>query len=147
MRIPFISRIIFILLSEWMVVGAHLADYSKSHIFNPHWPPHAKFHCGQTLTFSVLLAALTIYFAVKKSDDLRTSVLFAAIFSSLYYLAQIGAAFYPNTAFCDPEFPIDPAHTLFGIPPQLVVATVSLMLTAQASYLAVSSSKQGDLSD
>lgn len=63
MRMPLISRLLFTLSGIGLSVGAHLADLSPSHIFNHRWPPHAKFHTGQTLSMSLL----TILFA----EDIR----------------------------------------------------------------------------
>jgi hypothetical protein len=58
---PMSSRMIFTALGIFLAVGSHLADYNETHIFNPRWTQHAKFHGGQTLMFSILLAALSIF--------------------------------------------------------------------------------------
>ncbi len=50
MRMPLISRLLFKLSAAGLAVGAHVADINPSHIFNDRWPPHAKFHTGQTLS-------------------------------------------------------------------------------------------------
>jgi hypothetical protein len=42
------SRLIFTVIGVTLPIAAHLADMSQTHIYNPHWPPHAKFHNGQT---------------------------------------------------------------------------------------------------
>ena len=69
MQIPLISRLLFTLSAIGVTVGAHAADLSPSHIFNDRWPPHAKFHTGQTLSMSLLLSLLTIFFAWRKTSD------------------------------------------------------------------------------
>ena len=74
MRMPLISRLQFTLSGIGLALGAHLADLSPSHIFNPRWPPHAKFHTGQTLSMSLLLPLLTILFAWRKTSDQREAV-------------------------------------------------------------------------
>ena len=55
LRMPLISRVLFTVSAIGLSLGAHLADISPSHIFNQRWPPHAKFHTGQTLSMSLLL--------------------------------------------------------------------------------------------
>jgi hypothetical protein len=137
MRMPLGSRILFLVISVLLVAGAFIADYSNSHIFNPLWPPHAKFHVGQTLTFSLLLAVLTIFFAFRKTSDRYGAVAATASFSAIYYIAQASAIFYPGTAFCDPEFVSRPGQFVLGIPVQLLVDLTSLTLTVIASWLAL----------
>jgi len=119
------------------VTGAFMADYSITHIFNPLWPPHAKFHAGQTLTFSILLAALTIFFAFRKTSDRFGAVAATAAFSAIYYIAQASAIFYPGSAFCDPEFVSRPGQFVLGVPGQLLAELTSLTLTVIASWLAL----------
>ena len=108
---PIISWILFTLAAIGLIVGAHAADLSPSHLFNDRWPPHAKFHTGQTLSMSVLLSLLTIFFAWRKTSDQCEGVLGTAAFAATYWITQATASAYPNTAFFDPEFV---THTVSG---------------------------------
>jgi hypothetical protein len=42
MRMPLVSRVLFCLVSVYLVVGAHIADYSRTHLPDPRWTPHAN---------------------------------------------------------------------------------------------------------
>ena len=35
--------------------GGFLADWNRTHLFNPDWPPHARFHDAQTILLGSLL--------------------------------------------------------------------------------------------
>jgi hypothetical protein len=135
MRMPLVSRILFCFVSVYLAVGAHIADYSRTHLFDPRWPPHAKFHDGQTLMFSLFLAALTILFALRRTKDQTTSLIATTSFAALYWVTQALAIVYPGTAFVDPEFDTASAY-LLGLPAQVTVDIVALCLVAAATYLA-----------
>ena len=135
MRMPIVSRILFCFVSIYLVVGAHIADYSRSHLLDPRWPPHAKFHDGQTLMFSIFLASLTIFFGVRKTRDKRTSLIATTSFAALYWVTQALAIVYPGTAFMDPEFNTPSAY-LLGLPAQVVIDVIALCLIYVACYLA-----------
>jgi hypothetical protein len=136
MRMPLISRLLFTLVSLGLIAGAHLADLSRSHIYNPQWPPHAKFHTGQTLAMSVFLAVLTIYFAWRKTSDQRQAVFAAAGFAVGYWVTQAAAILYPNTAFFDPQF-LTANSFVIGLPLQALFQIAFLLLIALASFLAL----------
>jgi hypothetical protein len=78
---------------------AYLFDWNETHVYNPNWPPHAKFHNAQTLLLGPLLGTVSLIFLWGK-HDLRSAVLTC----SLYWIAQLGSLAFPGTALIDPEF-------------------------------------------
>jgi len=136
MRMPLVSRLLFTLSGVGLTLGAHLADLSRSHMFNPRWPPHAKFHTGQTLSMSLLLSVLTICFAWRRTSDQHDAVFATAGFAAAYWVTQATAIAYPNTAFYDPEFITADSFPL-GLPLQAYFELLFLLLIALASWLAI----------
>lgn len=136
MRMPLISRLLFTLSAIGLTVGAHVADLSASHLFNDRWPPHAKFHTGQTLSMSVLLSLLTIFFAWRRTADRREAVLATAAFAATYWVTQATAISYPNTGFFDPEF-VTPHSFTLGLPTQAYFEIGFLSVIALASWPAI----------
>ncbi|KAI0008741.1 hypothetical protein F4779DRAFT_419158 [Xylariaceae sp. FL0662B] len=102
-----LGRVLLTLDSISLILGAPIADYNHTHIFNPRWPPHAKFHNGQTITLSVLLGLATLYYTWRKPETpllRREYMRMAAITGSIYWLAGLSAILYPGTMGLDPEF-------------------------------------------
>ncbi|KAL1584947.1 hypothetical protein WHR41_06152 [Cladosporium halotolerans] len=104
------GRLLFLLANISYSLGAFLADWNATHIHNPLWPPHAKFHNGQTMSLAVLLALTSTYFAFRpaftalsKAEE-RHSVIMAAVSGSLYCGAGLSAILYPGTDWFDAEF-------------------------------------------
>ena len=99
-----------VLLSACALVtstGCYIADWSESHVLNPRWPPHAKFHNGQTMSFGLFLGILTAYYAWRGAttpQQAKDSLWTAAILGSLYWVAGLSAILYPGTLAVDPEF-------------------------------------------
>jgi len=125
-----------------MTVGSFLADFNKTHSFNPRWTPHAKFHGGQTLMFSILLAVLSIFFAWRKTTDRLNTVLAVAGFVAVYWVAQAGAILFPGTAAVDPEFVASWSYIL-GLPAQTYIEIFCIFFTGVAAWLALKKSAKG----
>lgn len=47
---PSLGRTLLGLVGVTTSVGGYIADWNETHIYNPRWPPHAKFHNGQTMS-------------------------------------------------------------------------------------------------
>lgn len=107
------------------IVSPFLADWNVTHIYNPNWPPHAKFHNAQTMCFGVICGVLSLIYLWRRGlapvQDLATG----AIFAGLYWAAQLPAILFPGTAFYDPDHATGKPH-LFGV--EIVQAHMAVLL-------------------
>lgn len=95
-------------------LGGVLADFSDTHLLNPAWPPHAKFHNAQTMSMGALLAALTLLFAFWPTRSPKVSLLATATLGGLYWASIFCAQFFPGVAFFDPQFVEREKILIFG---------------------------------
>ena len=112
--------------------AAYLADWNVTHIFNAHWPPHAKFHNAQTMLLGTALGALSLYLLWAKVDERRYPFGLAVTVASFYWLTQIGSLLFPGTALIDPEFAASVPRVAGVAVNQLVIDAVLLTLLAGA---------------
>lgn len=83
-------------------VGAFAADYNETHVKNPRWPPHAKFHNGQTMTLGLCLASSSLYYLFRPAATVaqaKDNLFTAALIGSFYCGAGMSAILYPGTAW------------------------------------------------
>jgi H+/Cl- antiporter ClcA len=99
------SRLTISFIAIFTSLSPFLADFNETHVFNPLWPPHAKFHNGQTMTLGLICGIISIYFLWlrKVSTDLE-NLKMSCLFAALYWLAMAPAILYPGAAFADPEY-------------------------------------------
>ena len=143
MRMTLSSRLIFTAIGVSLPVAAHRADMNETHIYNPHWPPHAKFHDGQTLSMSILLGGLTTFLAWKSSKNVPMMVAGAACAASLYFGTQSTAMLYPGTDYTDPKVgPRVEAKPVRGIPAVNKIDLGYLSAIAVASWLGLRASRR-----
>ena len=55
-------RFLYIVLGSVGALSTFIADFNQLHVYNPTWPPHARFHCAAYAILTILccLAAATI---------------------------------------------------------------------------------------
>ncbi|WP_267382401.1 MULTISPECIES: DUF6640 family protein [unclassified Sphingomonas] len=85
-------------------VSPYIADFNETHIYNPRWTPHAKFHAAQTMLLGTALGGLTLALAWGKSGEARNRVDMSAVAAASFWLTQAGSLLFPGTAVVDPEF-------------------------------------------
>ena len=104
----------------FLTFGAYIADWSVTHVKNPRWPPHAKFHNGQTMTSSLLYSLAAIYFLFRRNPTKTAeldSMFTAAVIGSFYTISGLSAILYPGALGTDPEFGEGfPQKWIFGAP-------------------------------
>ena len=122
-----LGRILITLVALWSAGGSYIFDWNQTHIYNPAWPPHAKFHNAQTMLLGTFLGCLSLRMLWVEKLKEKEKIRFSIILASFYWFTQAGATLFPGTALIDPQFsyPGEPPH-------QLIVDVVMLLLLAIA---------------
>ena len=98
------GKILISFIALFTAVSPYLADWNETHIYNPNWTPHAKFHNAQTMIFGLLLGLLALWTLwIRKNVAPKEKLNQATIFAALYWVAQMPAILFPGTAFVDPN--------------------------------------------
>lgn len=85
-------------------IGGFVADWNRTHLFNPAWPPHAKFHDALTISLGLFLGSAGLYVLARHDED-RRAVGLAAGLPAMFWAAQ-GASFaFPGAEGLEAEFP------------------------------------------
>ena len=89
-----------VILSFVLIVGAVASvfvDWQPSHLFNPTWPPHAKFHDWAMLNHLLGTSALALWLLWRKSSEPQVAIKVAAVIPSIFWFAF----FYTTTLLPD----------------------------------------------
>ena len=140
MKLP-IDKVLVSLVSVVTIFGAFVFDWDQTHIFNPNWPPHAKFHNGQTMSMGVALGFLSLWLLWRKKNVQNFDFNLSVVIASLYWITQASAILYPGTDFFDPNTVNLPRSHAFGLPIQVVLQIVLYIFLGSALALRALSRK------
>jgi hypothetical protein len=88
-------------VAKWIVAaialfnfGGYVADAvipftAKQHLDNPHWPPHAKFHNGQTMLIGIGLGLLSLLVLFALRPLTLPMFFLAAAMAGLYFVSML----------------------------------------------------------
>lgn len=142
-----IGKLLISLVAAFTAVSPYLADWNETHIYNPLWLPHAKFHNAQTMVLGAFLGLLALYCLwLRREIAERQKLNEAAILASLYWLAQLPAVFFPGTALTDPGINHVQMPVVFGIELNQVIMVVVVIfpLLVLGYYLETKSLKKAE---
>jgi hypothetical protein len=126
-------------VSAGTAIGGLCVDYfmptGRQHLRNPRWPPHAKFHNGQSVMMGLIQGVLALVLLFEPGRLTLGRLLLAATISSSYWVAAFGARVFPGTAWVDPEFEAATPKPL-GFNPNQLLGLVLLAILAAAIALA-----------
>ncbi|SFH55578.1 DUF6640 family protein [Modicisalibacter xianhensis] len=115
------------------IVGSWALDMNRTHMYNPNWPPHAKFHDAMTIMLGTLAGVGGLYFLRQKPLK-PTSMAFAAVLPASFFFAQLSAFAFPNTGGIDAEFP-EVVPRVAGKPLNEKPFSIAMLGLAAAGYL------------
>ena len=64
-----VSRVLITIATLVYGVIPLIVDLSETHVFHPHWPPHARFHMVWLLGTNSLLAVLAMYLMWQRGPE------------------------------------------------------------------------------
>src|SRR5690242_348485 len=95
------GRLVLSFVAVFTAVSPYAADWNETHIYNPNWPPHAKFHNAQTMLFGAAVGLLSLVY-LWTPRWARTHVGVGAVFAAIYWVTQMFSLTFPGTALRDP---------------------------------------------
>ena len=110
--------------------GAFLMDWNVTHVFNPAWSPHAKFHNAQTMALSVALGLQTLGELRSTSRPRR-----AAVLGATYWLTRLTSGLFPQTALRDPDHGVPPHIGSVPVDQRLISVICLLLIAAGAGLI------------
>ena len=85
--------------------GGYLVDWNRTHLLNPRWPPHAKFHDAWTILLGTGLGAAALYLLRRGGRDRELELALGAALPALFWAGQGGSYLFPGTKGMESEFP------------------------------------------
>ena len=124
---PRVGRAILRGVAFMTMVGGVIADWNRTHLFNPSWPPHAKFHDAMTICLGVFLGATSLFLLRRRGSDVSSSLPLGTLLPGFFWLSQLLSFAFPNTGGLDAEFP-ELVPRVAGVP--LNELPLSIMMVA-----------------
>ena len=122
------------LLAILTIFSPYLADWNATHIYNPRWPPHAKFHNAQTMVLAVLLGLAALACIWRRVNASRSTLFTGLFLAGLYWVSQALAFLFPGVAWTDPDL-LKPGQSLDAFPLQLKGDLVIFIVLALCAWL------------
>ncbi len=114
-----------------------VADWNETHLFNPRWTGHARFHGAQTMALGAVLGLLALYWLWRRGRFVD-----GVVIAGVYWVTQALALGFPGVALIDPEFADRIPHIawlggvqpnqLWGVAMALLLLTISLLWARRA---------------
>lgn len=131
-----IGRVLLSVVLVSTAVVSVAVDWNASHIFNPDWTPHAKFHDVVMLHLLSGVCLLGLWLLWRRSPEPEIGARVAALIPIIFW----GAFFYTTILVPGTSLSASPEETppqILGIPayPNVVVAIISVILAVLGYWL------------
>lgn len=131
-----IGRILISVVVVNTAVVSTIVDWNSSHIFNPAWPPHARFHDVAMLHLLDGVSILGLWLMWRRSAEPEIGVRVAALVPIIFWAAFFYTTFLvPGTSLL--ASPDESPPSFAGIPlyPNVVLATINVVLSTLGYWL------------
>lgn len=123
------GKIILTVALAGTMLGPAVVDFNDSHVFNPAWPPHARYHAVELLAVGMAMSVIGLWLVWGRSPRLGVATAVPLVVWGAFFVPL----FVPGTSV--EEYPGE-AGRLLGIPMNLVGATAFILLALIGYWLA-----------
>jgi hypothetical protein len=118
------------------VLISAFVDYGESHLFNPDWPPHARFHDVAMLNLLAGVALVALWLLWRKSREPDVAAITAGLVTLVFWSVFFWATFAFEGASLQ-ALPNEPPPQVAGIKvyPNVVSAAVFSLVAATGLWL------------
>lgn len=128
-----------ILISVVVVVTAVVSvavDWNSSHVFNPDWPPHARFHDVVMLHLLSGVCILALWLMWRRSTEPDIGVRVAALIPIIFWAAFFYTTLLvPGTGLSAAPNELPPSVAGIPLYPNVVIAAICVTLSALGYWL------------
>ncbi|WP_194832130.1 DUF6640 family protein [Nocardia sp. XZ_19_369] len=108
-------------------------DYNSTHIFNPAFTAHAKFHDAITISLATILGGLALIYLWRPGYG-QERLAAGALFAGVWWAGAACAFLFPGASHRDAQFAADVPH-LFGMPIDLRTIVPVMIAVVALGYL------------
>jgi hypothetical protein len=126
-------------VAAFTAAGGVLADWNRTHLFNPEWTPHSKFHDAWTILLGVGLGGSALYLLWRRYSEPGL----AAALLAQFWGTQAASYAFPGAAGIACEFPDSAARPGLAKLPEGAASALMLALTGTGYVLEYCRTRQG----
>ena len=131
-----LSKILITIPTIWYGTMPVIADLSDSHLLNPTWMPHAKFHLAWLLSTNSLLALFSLYLIWVKDKSIYAGLIGIFVMAG-FWIAAFSRNFYGGL-FADPNLDVS---NIMGLHPNVFAFIFVSLFLVVGTYLQSKASK------
>ena len=131
-----LPKILITIPTIWYGVMPVIADLSDSHLLNPTWMPHAKFHLAWLLSTNSLLALFSLYLIWVKDKSIYAGLIGIFVMAG-FWIAAFSRNFYGGL-FADPNLDVS---NIMGLHPNVFAFIFVSLFLVVGTYLQSKASK------
>lgn len=100
-----IGRAILYVVAVFTTFAGFIIDVNYTHLFNPRWTPHARYHDALTITLALCAGLTGLYFLRRRAGDPELNLFLGTLLPAFLPVSQTLSFLFPTVGGLESEFP------------------------------------------
>src|SRR5438270_11518947 len=102
-------------LALWTSINGVVADWNYTHLFNPTWGPHARFHDAVSISAGIVLGLIALFYLWRRGAQSKDDLDYAVVSMIAFWVSLLMGFAFPGTGGTLSEHP-EFVPRILGIP-------------------------------